>query len=382
MTATNRLRVLFATGHPHLPQIAGGLQSSTSETMRGLIARGHDARLLCGLTGDGPLGLRHRVTLKLGRRMVAEDHAADIPAYRAWNPCDSSVIYDVLTDFRPDVVVAQGGDAADLIQGFDAHDIPGAIYFRNVEFDDLIPRLPRLSPDTAYISNSGFTRRRARQVLGVDSTVIYPLIDADRYRVESLGRRVVFINPHPSKGVQIALDVARRCPDIPFLFVEAWTLAGPDHDRMRAEVRALPNVDYQPRTADMAAIFRQARLILVPSQWEEAFGRVVAEAQVSGIPAVASDIGGLPEALGDGGILLAADAPAALWAATVRAIWDDPAEHARLAQAALAHAMRPAMNPAHQFDRLETVLADRVARRSGVQRRGGNLPLNGAATAC
>ena len=88
----------------------------------------------------------------------------------------------------------------------------------------------------------------------------------------------------------------------------------------------------------------------------------------------------LPEAVGEGGILVAADAPPSVWAATVRAIWDDPAEHARLSQAALANALRPAMNPVHQFDRLESVLMDRIARRTSAPQRIGDLPLGGAAT--
>ena len=43
---------------------------------------------------------------------------------------------------------------------------------------------------------------------------------------------------------------------------------------------------------------------MVPSQWEEAFGRVIVEAQINGIPVLASDVGGIPEALGHGGVLV------------------------------------------------------------------------------
>lgn len=180
---TRPLRILFATGHPDLPQIAGGLQASTDESMKALIARGQDARLLCGLTGAGGLGRRHRVVRKLGAA-------------------------------------------------------------------------------PAYISNSRFTRAR---------------------------------------------------------------------------IRTLPNVTLVPRTTDMAAIYARARILLVPSQWEEAFSRVVVEAQFSGIPALANQIGGLPEAVGNGGLLLPADAPPRHWAAALRRIWDDPAEHARLSRTARAH---------------------------------------------
>lgn len=364
------LRILFATAHPHLPQIAGGLQASTDETMQGLIARGHDVRLLCGLTGAGTLGLRHRIALKLSPAHIVNDDVTGYPVFRAWHPPEANVTAEVLASFPADIVLAQGGNAAELVAAFGSIGVPGVIYFRNVEFDDLRPVLPLLDPHTAYISNSQFTRGRAIRDLGVDSTVIYPLIDADRYRVSATGGKVVFINPHPSKGVALACDLAALCPDIPFLFVEAWTLEGPEHEATRARIRALPNVTLMPRTSDMASVYGQARLILVPSQWEEAFGRVVAEAQFSGIPALASSIGGLPEAVGDGGTLLPADAPAHHWAAALRRIWDDPAEHAALSKAATAQAGRT-LEPARQLDLLEQVLRDRL---SADLRHKGLLP--------
>ncbi len=370
------LRILFATGHPHLPQIAGGLQASTDETMKGLIARGHDVRLLCGLTGAGSLGLRHRIALKLSRGATVSDGSAGYATFRAWHPPHPDVASAVLSAFPADVLLAQGGNTAELVATFGALGVPGVIYFRNVEFDDLRPLLPSLDRHTAYISNSHFTRSRAERDLGVSSTVIYPLIDADRYRVTPSGEKVVFINPHPSKGVSVACDLATLCPDIPFLFVEAWTLDGPEYDAIRARIRALPNVTLLPRTSDMAAIYAQARLVLVPSQWEEAFGRVVAEAQISGIPALASRIGGLPEAIGSGGILLPPDAPAHHWAAALRQIWDDPAEHAHLSQAATHHAART-MDKDRQLDLLEHLLRDRLQadlRQKGVLRPAAQGP--------
>src|SRR3546814_9881685 len=47
-----------------------------------------------------------------------------------------------------------------------------------------------------------------------------------------------------------------------------------------------------PISHDMREVYRRTHTLLVPSQWEEAWGRVATEAQFSGIPVLASDRGG------------------------------------------------------------------------------------------
>jgi glycosyltransferase involved in cell wall biosynthesis len=43
-------------------------------------------------------------------------------------------------------------------------------------------------------------------------------------------------------------------------------------------------------------VWKEIKVLLVPSLWFEAWGMVVVEAQLCGIPVVSSDSGGLPEA--------------------------------------------------------------------------------------
>ena len=71
----------------------------------------------------------------------------------------------------------------------------------------------------------------------------------------------------------------------------------------------------------MADEYAQARLLLVPSVWEEAWGRVVTEAQLNGIPVLATAIGGLPESVGPGGILIPPGSGIEVWNAHLRKLW-------------------------------------------------------------
>lgn len=47
---------------------------------------------------------------------------------------------------------------------------------------------------------------------------------------------------------------------------------------------------------DMEPVFDSMSVLVVPSLWHEAWGLVATEAQIRGIPVIASDVGGLPEA--------------------------------------------------------------------------------------
>jgi len=85
--------------------------------------------------------------------------------------------------------------------------------------------------------------------------------------------------------------------------------------------------------------------VLMPSVWEESWGRVVSEAQVSGIPALASNTGGLPEAVGPGGMLVDRQADLSDWLHALSQLWDDDARYDHYARAARTHSHRPEFQP-------------------------------------
>jgi glycosyltransferase involved in cell wall biosynthesis len=108
----------------------------------------------------------------------------------------------------------------------------------------------------------------------------------------------------------------------------------------------------------MRRVYGKCKILLVPSVWEEAYGRVVTEAQVSGIPAVASERGGLPEAVGRGGILIDPDGPIDHWVTAVRKLWHDDHCYAERSAAAVAHAERTENSLAHKWVLWEQSLLD------------------------
>ncbi len=59
-----------------------------------------------------------------------------------------------------------------------------------------------------------------------------------------------------------------------------------------------------PFRADVAGLLAAADILLVPSQAFESFGLVCVEAFRAGVPVVSTDVGGLPEVVGDAGVIV------------------------------------------------------------------------------
>jgi glycosyltransferase involved in cell wall biosynthesis len=100
------------------------------------------------------------------------------------------------------------------------------------------------------------------------------------------------------KGVRLLLDVATRLTtsrDITLMFVGE----GPLSNEVRKASSNLGNVLYVGKVENkkLSKYYNAADVVVVPSIYEEGFGRVILEALSCGTPVIASNRGGVPEAL-------------------------------------------------------------------------------------
>lgn len=156
------------------------------------------------------------------------------------------------------------------------------------------------------LESKGLTAPAAVIPLGVDVERFAP---SDRpppaavLRVGFVGRLI------PHKGV----DVLLRAAALDARFELEVVGSGPEADRLAVlagELGITERVAFRGHVTeeDLPALYRSFDALAVPSVptpgWVEQFGRVVVEAQASGVPVVASRSGALPEVVVDAGTLV------------------------------------------------------------------------------
>lgn len=337
-------RLLAVTDRLYMPDRAGGAQWSMHALLETARAAGWSVELLARARDGSPREFAARALHQLsrGRWSGWADRPFGYPVRRAAGWHQAAQLARRVRRTDPDVVLCDELEVAHWCP----RDRPLLLRVVDAGFTHRDVPLPP-HPELHLLTNSRFIAGRIAERYGrSDALVLHPQVHPEQVRARRHApHHVTFVNPVPDKGIEVAFGVAAALPTVPFLFVEGWAVPDERRAELRRRVAALPNVTLHPWTSDMRAVYARTRVLLVPSQVEEAFGRVALEAALNGIPVVASAIGGLPEAVGDGGRLLAPDAPIAHWAEAVRALVDDADAWARTSAAARAHAARPAFDP-------------------------------------
>ena len=199
---------------------------------------------------------------------------------------------------------------------------------------------------------------------GFECEIVPSVTEVDHARVESTRRAILLVNPIPLLGGDRVFPIAAARPDLSFVIQESGLLTPSERDAVHHAAARHANVEIRPFAADPAAVFRDARLLLVPHRVDNR-PRVVLEAQTNGIPVIASDHPGLVESVGPGGTIVEDTDDPVPW---VRAVSDalEADRYERLVAAAREHARRPEVDPDHVVDRFEALVTELI--RTGVRR--------------
>jgi glycosyltransferase involved in cell wall biosynthesis len=173
---------------------------------------------------------------------------------------------------------------------------------------------------TKYLAVSGFVRRKYVEAGWPDDRIeVKSNFAWETPKRDGPGRYFLYLGRlSPEKGVATLLAAWRRSS-------ARLLVVGDGPTATALKQGAPPNVEFRPTVspAEVPALIREARALLLPSVCYEAQPRVILEAYAAGVPVLASDLGALPEAVGPDSGLLVPPGDAGAWADAVERLLDD-----------------------------------------------------------
>ena len=308
------MRILLAHNSPYYPSHGGGDRSNRL-LMEALAARGHACRVVARTASFGEAAQVQLLT-DLAARSTAVDavesgvvrfRLAGVEVHAAANhPHLRGYFAAQIEEFNPDVVLASTDDPAQvLLEAAVRSARARVVYVARATL-----ALP-FGPDCAFPSEAkAAVLRQVDGVVGVSryvadyirrwgqmEAVHVPISLLDPGPWPLLGRFdnefVTLVNPCAVKGITILLALARQFPDVRFAAVPTWGTNREDLEalRMHSNITVLEPAD------QIDAVLSRTRVLLVPSLWVEARSRIIVEAMLRGVPVMASNVGGIPEAM-------------------------------------------------------------------------------------
>lgn len=311
------MKILF-TSHRFYPFI-GGIEVNSEILARYFSSKGHEVHVVTNTTGGEDAAFPFEVTRRPSRKKLVSLHR--------W---------------------------ADVV------------YQNNIELGSLWPAFLTRKPTVISVrtwlrANEGRTRpvdllkkwalSRADAVIAISEAV----------RRDTFPRAVVIGNPYRSNLFRVLPDVRRR-NSVVFvgrlvsdkgadLLIRAYAEVKDDADgltligtgpeetslrRMASDLGVEARFTGPLQGEDLVRELNQHAILAVPSRWAEPFGNVALEGMACGCVVVGSDGGGLPDAIGPGGLVFERGQASSL-AAQIRRILQEPELREALRAQAVAH---------------------------------------------
>lgn len=178
------------------------------------------------------------------------------------------------------------------------------------------------SPDTGVVYNSQWIKEALNYAN--PSFVMPPPCDWRFYDVVNNpdgNEYISLINLDANKGGHILTKIAEQLPDKKFLAVSGSYSATDDGQFLQQPT----NVTVLPNTPDILSVYRQTRVLLMPSLYES-WGRTATEAFCNGIPVISSVTPGLKENCGNAGIYIKDREDISEWVKQIKRL-DDKKEY-------------------------------------------------------
>lgn len=184
-----------------------------------------------------------------------------------------------------------------------------------------IHRIMGIYKKNNYICLTEFTKDKIKSVVDPERVYIKPNFVYDQKGSNQAEDYYIFVGRvEEIKGVNVLVDAFRSMPSKKLKIVGRGDLS--EYIAARLEKEDIHNIEllgFKPHD-EVNALLKQAKALIMCSQWYETFGMVIAEAYSNGVPAIVGRIGNIKDLVDESvtGELFAYDDPKDLVAAVER----------------------------------------------------------------
>lgn len=256
------------------------------------------------------------------------------------SPAPENAFPDLAISFCPDIVVGSSIERPTWRQiraTCDELNVPTMLYMR--EETALRHVHGGNGTHAAVLANSQTLVAGAKE-LGVEARFVPSIVNLEAARTTSSRERIVLVNPREEHGVMVVPDLARTFPTIEFVLQESWPLTATERATVDRILAVHQNVWFRSRKSSPAKVFSDAAIVLAPHRIDNR-PRTILEALSNGIPVIASDLPGLVESVGPGGLIVDDSSGSMGWRDAVASLTQDPAKYRQLEAQARAFSARP-----------------------------------------
>jgi glycosyltransferase involved in cell wall biosynthesis len=282
------MKVLLTSNASHDPPKGGSTRSNLA-WLRHMAANGHECTAVAPGEAD----------------RTSVDMSVRIESYRDLS-LRTAVLSARISELRPDWVLVSSEDLSHVLLREAARAAASRLVYlaHTPQFMPFGPEAWHADPAAAAIVGRAagvvtighHMADYVKRHLGREAAVIHPPIYGSP-PWPNLGRfdapLVLMINPCTVKGLPILLGLAEIRPRVRFAALNGWGTSKAD----RAAIERTPNVQLLAGVPHIEDVLSQTRVLMMPSLWYEGFGLITMEAMLRGVPVIASDSGGLAEAM-------------------------------------------------------------------------------------
>jgi glycosyltransferase involved in cell wall biosynthesis len=212
-----------------------------------------------------------------------------------------SRIVKKLKEYKGSYIFTVDADHASLLASTLAGSLGSHFFHSPIYIESFLshPIRKKMLQKRIVFANSKFTKNKIKKLLDVYAVIWYPFVDLERCLAtnkKKTNRTIGFYGGGLIKGDKLVNILIDEMPHNKF------AVAGRNFKRISDTTP--DNLEYMGDQTNMKDFYEKISLLIVPSLKYEGYSRVIIEASSNGIPVISNNIGGIPESIGNSGMLI------------------------------------------------------------------------------